>query len=230
MNEVGDRAAFLAKARERLGGGTTVNAVHVPPQPTAVPPEVRFTALDPVDLVGSFVAVATEVDAVVHRIGADGVDAKVIDLARQHGARRVVRSAEPALDPIADSLTEAGVTVDPYDPATGAVAQMGLTGAVAGVAATGSLVLDASVAGSRAAGLLPPVHVCVLREDQLVATPADVLHPLRGGAPSSLVLVGGPSRTGDVEQILTLGVHGPRHVHIVLVDQRADGVVVASDS
>ncbi len=54
-------------------------------------------------------------------------------------------------------------------------------------------------------------------EDQLVATPADVLHPLRAGAPSSLVLVGGPSRTGDVEQILTLGVHGPRHVHILLV-------------
>ena len=221
MNEVGDRAAFLAKARDRLGGGIPVNPVHVPPEPTAVPPEVRFTALDPADLVGSFVAVATEVDAVVHRIGVDGVDAKVIDLARQHGARRVVRSAEPDLDPIAAALTEAGVTVDSYDPATGAAAEMGLTGAVAGVAATGSLVLDASVAGSRAAGLLPPVHACVLREDQLVATPADVLHPLRAGAPSSLVLVGGPSRTGDVEQILTLGVHGPRHVHIVLVEPEA---------
>jgi L-lactate dehydrogenase complex protein LldG len=218
MNEVGDRAAFLAKARERLGEGIPVNPVHVPPEPRAVPPEVRFTALDPGDLVASFVAMAIEVDAVVHRIGAEGIDAKVVDLVRQHHATTVVRSAEPDLDPLAVALTEAGVTVDPYDPATGAAADVGLTGAVAGVAATGSLVLDASVAGSRAAGLLPPVHVCVLREDQLVATPADVLHPLRAGAPSSLVLVGGPSRTGDVEQILTLGVHGPRHVHIVLVE------------
>ena len=67
-----------------------------------------------------------------------------------------MRSAEPALDPIADALTEAGVTVDPYDPATGAVAQMGLTGAVAGVAATGSLVLHANVGGAPAAGQLQP--------------------------------------------------------------------------
>jgi L-lactate dehydrogenase complex protein LldG len=217
VTEVGDRAAFLAKAWERLSRGIHANPVHRPPEPTAVPPEVRFTALDLDDLVGSFVAVATEVDAVVHRVDADGLDAKVLDLVRQYGATRVVRSAELDLEPAAAALSAAGVTVDRYDPATGAAAAVGLTGAVAGVAATGSLVLDASTAGSRAAGLLPPVHICVLREDQLVATPADVLHPLAAGAPSSLVLVGGPSRTGDVEQILTLGVHGPRHVHIVLV-------------
>lgn len=217
MTEVGDRAGFLAKARARLGGGIHVNPVHVPPEPTAVPPEVRFTALDLDDLAGSFVAMATAVDAVVHRVDSDGVDAKVLALVRQYGATTVVRSAEVDLDPLSAALSAASVTVDHYDPATGAAADVGLTGAVAGVAATGSLVLDASTAGSRAAGLLPPVHICVLREDQLVATPANVLHPLAAGAPSSLVLVGGPSRTGDVEQILTLGVHGPRHVHIVLV-------------
>ena len=132
-----------------------------------------------------------------------------------------MRSAEPDLDPIAAALTDGGRDRRPLRPRHRCrLPTSGLTGAVAGIAATGSLVLDASVAGSRAAGLLPPVHVCVLREDQLVATPADVLHPLRAGAPSSLVLVGGPSRTGDVEQILTLGVHGPRHVHIVLVATR----------
>jgi L-lactate dehydrogenase complex protein LldG len=219
MNEIGDRAAFLAKARARLDGGIQVNPVHVPPEPTAVPPEVRFTALDPDDLVGSFVAMATEVDAAVHQVASDGVGAQVVDLAMEYGATTVVRSAEPGLDPVATALSDGGLTVDRYDPAVGATADLGLTGAVAGIAATGSLVLDASVAGSRAAGLLPPVHVCVLREAQLVATPADVLHPLSAGAPSSIVLVGGPSRTGDVEQILTLGVHGPRHVHIVLVTE-----------
>jgi len=219
MNEVGDRAAFLANARARLDGGIHVNPVHVPPVPTAVPPEVRFTALDPDDLVGSFVAMATEVDAAVHQVASDNVGAQVVDLARTYGATTVVRSAEPGLDPVATALSDVGLTVDRYDPSVGATADLGLTGAVAGIAATGSLVLDASVAGSRAAGLLPPVHVCLLRAAQLVATPADVLHPLSAGAPSSIVLVGGPSRTGDVEQILTLGVHGPRHVHIVLVTE-----------
>lgn len=217
MTETGDRRAFLATARRRLAGGVHANPVHVPPTPTAVPPEVGFTALDRDDLVGSFVATASEVDAVVHRVGPGGVGACLVDLARRHEVTTVVRSAESELDPLATALTEAGLTVEPYSPDVAATADLGLTAAGAGVAATGSLVLDASVAGSRAVGLLPPVHVCVLREDQLVATPADVLHPLDAGAPSSLVLVGGPSRTGDVEQILTLGVHGPRHVHIFLV-------------
>jgi len=220
MTETGDRRAFLATARRRLDGGVHTNPVHGPPTPTAVPPEVGFTALDRDDLVSSFVAMATEVDAVVHRVDPDGVGARLMGLVRQHEVTTVVRSAEPDLDPLAAVLVEAGFTVDPYTPAVAAAADLGLTGAVAGIAATGSLVLDASVAGSRAVGLLPPVHICVLREDQLVATPADVLHPLSSGAPSSLVLVGGPSRTGDVEQILTLGVHGPRHVHILLVAQK----------
>lgn len=217
MTETGDRTTFLATARQRLAGGAHVNPVHPPPAPTAVPPEVRFTALDVDDLVGSFVAMATEVDAAVHRVDPAGLVACLLDLVQEHGATTVVRSAEPELGPLAVVLTDAGLTVEPYSPEVAATADLGLTAAVAGIAATGSLVLDASVAGSRTAGLLPPVHVCVLREDQLVATPADVLRPLSGGAPSSLVLVGGPSRTGDVEQILTLGVHGPRHVHVLLV-------------
>ncbi|MGH9187741.1 MAG: LUD domain-containing protein [Acidimicrobiales bacterium] len=55
---------------------------------------------------------------------------------------------------------------------------------------------------------------------RLVATPADVLHPFTGHGedlPANLVIVTGPSRTGDIEQILTIGVHGPVAVHIALV-------------
>ncbi len=216
-SETGDRSAFLANARRRLEGGIHVNPVHVPPEPTPVPPTVRFSALDPDDLVGSFERMATEVDAVVHRVTAADVSQTVVDIARDHGSTTVVRTPEAELDEPADALVDAELAVGSYTPALGADADLGLTGAVAGIAATGSIVLDSSIAGSRGAGLLPPVHVCVLPADRIVATPADVLHPLGEGAPSSLVLVGGPSRTGDVEQILTLGVHGPRHVHVVVV-------------
>jgi L-lactate dehydrogenase complex protein LldG len=215
--ETGDRSAFLAGARARLDRGIHVNPVHVPPEPTPVPPTVRFTALDPDDLVGTFERMATEVDAVVHRVTAHRVADTVVAIAREHEATTAVRTPEPEANTAATALEQEGVTVVPYTPEHGAAADLGLTGAVAAVAATGSIVLDASVAQSRGAGLLPPVHVCVVPEERIVATPADVLHPLAGGPPSSLVLVGGPSRTGDVEQILTLGVHGPRHVHVVLV-------------
>jgi L-lactate dehydrogenase complex protein LldG len=181
-----------------------------------VPPDVRFVGLDRDDLAGSFVRAATAVDAEVHRVAAAAAPALVVDLARRHDAASVVCTREPELDDPTAALVEAGVSVAVYEPEGAAAADLGLTGATAAVAATGSIVLDAGVARSRGAGLLPPVHVCVVAEDRLVATPADVLHPLSAGAPSSLVLVGGPSRTGDVEQILTLGVHGPRHLHVVL--------------
>ncbi len=216
-HETGDRRAFLAGARERLAGGIPTNPVHVPPPPTAVPPDVCFTALDPDDLVGSFVRAATAVDAEVHRVPADGVGAQVVALAEAHGATSVVRTREAEVDGAAAALAAAGRSVTVYEPDEAAHADLGLTSATAAVAATGSVVLDAGVARSRGAGLLPPVHVCVVAEDRLVATPADVFRPLAAGPPSSLVLVGGPSRTGDVEQILTVGVHGPRHLHIVLV-------------
>jgi L-lactate dehydrogenase complex protein LldG len=217
VTETGDRAAILANARARLVGGVHVNPVHVPPAPTPTPPTVRFTALDPDDLVGSFERVATEVAAVVHRVTAHRLAETVVGIARDHEARTVVRTPEPEANTAAIALEQAGLSVAPYAPELGATADLGLTGAAAGIAATGSVVLDSSMAGGRGAGLLPPVHVCVLHEERIVATPADVLHPLADGLPSSLVLVGGPSRTGDVEQILTLGVHGPRHVHVVVV-------------
>jgi L-lactate dehydrogenase complex protein LldG len=94
---------------------------------------------------------------------------------------------------------------------------------VAAVAATGSLVLDCRDAGSRTVSLLPRVHLCVLPAGRVVAAPADVLRPLGraagdpGALASNLVLVSGPSRTGDIEQLLTIGVHGPVAVHVVLL-------------
>jgi L-lactate dehydrogenase complex protein LldG len=140
-------------------------------------------------------------------------------LVDQHGVQSAVRSQDPGLEEAAAALAASGVMVQPYDPEAGARAELGLTGAVAGIAATGSVVLDAAAAGGRGASLLPRVHLCVLAADRLVATTAAVLRSLGGGdgPPSNLVLVTGPSRTGDIEQILTLGVHGPVAVEILLL-------------
>src|SRR5690606_29883473 len=113
-----------------------------------------------------------------------------------------------------------GVAVEPFTVEAAARAALGVTGAAAAVAATGSVVLDSRRAGGRTASLLPPVHLCVVQVAALHPTPADVLRHLGdpgGGLPPSLVLVTGPSRTGDIEQLLTLGAHGPTALHVVLV-------------
>ena len=219
MNEVGDRAAFLAKARERLGGGINrqsgARAAAADRRAPGGPVHGARPCRPGGQLRGRGHRGRRRRSPDRRRRGRRQGDRPRPSARGQDG--RAQRRARPGPD--RGRAHRGGRDRRPLRPRHRCrCADLGLTGAVAGVAATGSLVLDASVAGSRAAGLLPPVHVCVLREDQLVATPADVLHPLRAGAPSSLVLVGGPSRTGDVEQILTLGVHGPRHVHIVLVE------------
>jgi L-lactate dehydrogenase complex protein LldG len=213
--EHGDRGAFLGRIRSRQGPPITVGPHPAPPPPDVVP-EVRYRSLDdvgPDDLLPVFLAAAAAVSAEVH-VG--DVDAAIATIVGRHRSTTAVVSAEPEAEALRPLLERHGVDVAAYAPATAAVADLGVTSAIAAVAATGSVVVDAAVAGGRGASLLPTVHLCVVPRSRLVATPSDVLR--RGPRPlsSNRVLITGPSRTGDIEQIITLGVHGPIAVHIVL--------------
>jgi L-lactate dehydrogenase complex protein LldG len=98
-------------------------------------------------------------------------------------------------------------------------AGVGLTGADAGLADTGSLVLRSGPGRPRLAWLLPPLHVALLPVSSLLPDMAAFFarHPGAAGDAANLVFVTGPSRTADIELILTRGVHGPRHLHVVLI-------------
>jgi L-lactate dehydrogenase complex protein LldG len=85
-----------------------------------------------------------------------------------------------------------------------------------GLADTGSVVLLSSDE-PRARSLLPFVHVTVVREDRILPSVAELFEALGPDLPSSVAIVTGPSRSGDVEQKLAVGVHGPGEVHVVLV-------------
>ncbi|HXE79108.1 MAG TPA: lactate utilization protein [Vicinamibacterales bacterium] len=97
--------------------------------------------------------------------------------------------------------------------------RIGVTGAAAGIAESGTIVVVSGPGRPRLASLLPPVHVAVLRADRLYATLPDVLaaQPDLVEQGSNLVLITGPSRTADIEMTLTRGVHGPGEVHVILV-------------
>jgi L-lactate dehydrogenase complex protein LldG len=218
--EHGDRAAFLGRIRDRQGPPPVIGP-HPPPPAPAVVPEVRYQFLDGLDpgdpaaLRPAFVAAARHAAAVVH--DADDLASVVAAVVAEHGVRRAVVSAEPEASAVGELLAGLGVAVAAYDPVTGAAADLGVTSAVAGIAATGSVVVDAGVAGGRGASLLPPVHLCVLPAERLVATPSDVFRRGSRPLPSNRVVITGPSRTGDIEQIITMGAHGPVAVHIALV-------------
>jgi L-lactate utilization protein LutC len=64
--------------------------------------------------------------------------------------------------------------------------------------------------------LLPPVHVCALPAAKLLPGLAELFAELGPTLPSSLAIITGPSRSADIEQQLTIGVHGPGELHIVL--------------
>ncbi len=64
---------------------------------------------------------------------------------------------------------------------------------------------------------MQPIHVALLRAAVVVQELAVVLERV-DKPPSALTLVTGPSRTGDIELVLTVGVHGPKELHVILVD------------
>jgi L-lactate dehydrogenase complex protein LldG len=93
----------------------------------------------------------------------------------------------------------------------------GVSEALYGLADTGSVVLAASPQEPRARSLLPAVHVSLLHEDRILPGLDELFAAVGGGLPSALAIVTGPSRSADIEQRLTVGVHGPGEVHVVLL-------------
>jgi L-lactate dehydrogenase complex protein LldG len=88
-----------------------------------------------------------------------------------------------------------------------------------GLADTGSVVLLASPEEPRARHLRPERHVSLLPESRIVPGLAELFAALGADLPSALVIVTGPSRSGDIEQRLVVGVHGPREVHVVMLPE-----------
>ena len=117
----------------------------------------------------------------------------------------------------ASYLRECGVETQWTECST---ADAGITSADYALADTGTLVLFSGAEESRLVSLLPPKHIAVVPVSRLVDSLDDLLArvPLPADSTSSMILITGPSRTADIEQILVRGVHGPGEITVVLVD------------
>jgi len=95
-----------------------------------------------------------------------------------------------------------------------------VTGAYAGIAENGSIVARSSQASPTTLNFLPDDHLVVLKASQVVRHPEDVWARMRKEKlpmPRTLNVITGPSKTGDIEQKIYEGAHGPRRFHIILV-------------
>jgi L-lactate dehydrogenase complex protein LldG len=162
---------------------------------------------------------------------ADAISARevVLALLQERSVRRVLLGAGAVLDSLdlSERLKIAGLEIT-FASSGGAesrddffAADAGISGVDYLIAETGSLVVLSRPEQPRSLSLLPPLHIAVAHRDQILPDLFDLfesnLWEIRGGLPSCLSLITGPSKTGDIELRLVTGVHGPGEVHVVLI-------------
>jgi L-lactate dehydrogenase complex protein LldG len=160
--------------------------------------------------------------------------AAAIDYIVRHAGGPVVLPDFPAARQLhlADRLRQCGVEVACDDLfRAAAVAAAGITGANFALADTGTLVLESTDRNLRLASTLPERHFVLLDPrkilpDHMAAVP--LLRRLHSRqSPDFIAFITGPSRTADIERILTIGAHGPRELHILLLDGLSDDFLVS---
>jgi L-lactate dehydrogenase complex protein LldG len=99
---------------------------------------------------------------------------------------------------------------------------VGITGCFCGIAETGTLMLLSGPETPATVSLLPETHIALVLVSRIVATMEDafaLLRAERGELPRAVNFISGPSRTGDIEQTIVLGAHGPCRVHLILIGE-----------
>ncbi|GAB3585434.1 LutC/YkgG family protein [Calidifontibacter terrae] len=202
------RDEILSRIRSAQAGG----AVEVSPAPAS-------DVLDHHAMIELFVQNLIDYRAVVSRCGSGEVAETVVRVLAGHGARRVVPA--PGLP---DDWRPAGfelVTDDALSARDLDAVDAVVTASAVSIAQTGTIVLDHQPdQGRRALSLVPDVHVCVVRAEQVVTSVPEGITMLqasvRAGRP--LTWISGPSATSDIELDRVEGVHGPRNLEVVLVE------------
>jgi L-lactate dehydrogenase complex protein LldG len=200
-----------AKAREEELNFNYVSQKVVGPQPDLGD-----------DLLGRFIAQSERLQSTVARVGAlSDVPAAVADYLRDRGlgTRAIVWKSFAGLDWSAAGLQVEARAPVRDDPVPDLV---GVTGCFAAVAETGTLALLSGPDTPASMALLPETHIAVVPCLRIVRHMEDVFALLRherGEPPRALNFISGPSRTGDIEQTIVLGAHGPYRVHLILVER-----------
>ncbi len=231
------REDMIATIRRALTGdpnraSVPSNLDQLPPLGNVLPP------IEPADLVPRFERELTKVAVEPHRIQARAQIPQLLgQILQRDRTSGVVLSRNPLLArlDLPSILDDLGVPhwAWPSDADSGTPsyrdhcfsAAAGITGVDFALAESGSLALSSVTEGAQLSSLAPPIHIAFYLRSQVVATLEEVLEgylPAAGPSKSldgrSIILVTGTSRTADIEQILIRGVHGPREVHAILVD------------
>lgn len=179
-------------------------------------------------LVESFSEVATNAGAEV--VSVESVEAAVEFIASKVSGRLLLPSfATGERTGVESVLRAAGLDVETEDfRAKAEQAEAGVTGVNFAIADTGSLALDSTAEDIRLATTLPIKHFALLDPRKVVADGIEAVAPMRKlhekGPKNYIAYITGPSRTADIERVLTIGVHGPKKLFILLVPGLSDNL------
>jgi len=112
-------------------------------------------------------------------------------------------------------------TLDPRDRyAIAAHAELGITGSDWGIALSGTIVMNSDPLRGRAVSLLPPRHLAFIETEKIRDNLFEVLEEASalGTPPGAIEMISGPSRTSDIEMDLSIGVHGPIEVYVIVIN------------
>jgi L-lactate utilization protein LutC len=208
------REAMLHKVRTALGR-TAGQAIAAPP-----PVALRMDEMDAETRVASMLSAV------------DGLAGKAARAATCDDARAYVAAVLEGKTAVASNApflrqcgivdlpgVQSGFTEAAALRAVCATAGVGITSADYALADTGTLVMLSSLEEARLISLLPPVHIAVVPKERVLSGLDELftILPRPAEQTSSMVLITGPSRTADIEQILVRGVHGPGEIHVVVV-------------
>lgn len=218
--EHGPEPAIAAKpiTRDSVDGSIATHAVE------------RSTA----DLITDFQSALDAVQGVCHRVTSDSGAAEVLQaIIADLSVRRVVRSDDELVIDVVEQVIGGFELLDPdRDRSAMLECDLGVSRATLGVAEYGTIVMTSGDAAGdrgrrterqRLVSLLPETHVALLAASDIVRTWDESIEDAcseRRGPPPTLTFATGPSRTADIEMELVLGVHGPRHQHVVVLEHR----------
>jgi L-lactate dehydrogenase complex protein LldF len=233
----GDARAGSGGAAPEVGGDARADILHRIRQALSdatasdVPRNYRTEdARERDEIVDLFAERVAEYRATVHRVGEAEVGETVARIAKAADAQRLGIPADlpeewrpGGEESVAggagtgqiDLVEDAPISVTELDALDGA-----LTGCAVAIAEVGAFVLDGGPGqGRRALSLVPDLHICVVREDQVVGLVPEAVAVLEASVTSgrALTFVAGPSATSDIELDRVEGVHGPRTLHVVVV-------------
>lgn len=218
------REEFLSNIRRSLTPSTDAKLRDLPP-PTSS--EILRITREDEDLPAVFARRATAMGMNVHRAPMASLASTIQSLLTSLNAKRIVLDipAYPIADLIREAIGDGQEIIDPVK-VKNLDAQfdcdVGITSVVSAVAETGTLVLASDMHRSRGTFLIPPVHIAVIFESHIVPDMIDLWPVTLRGVHRALTLVSGPSKTADIEGILITGVHGPKAVHVIVLENPKD--------